>query len=292
MTTMRLIAYLPQDCDADAARGHLAQQPGITRVACRNGRYWSAGTFPEPGYDAVFAPVFPQIQSAYAARGVKIFQADLPWNLPKPDELDALPQADHAIIVCPGKYVELEITAHNLAAIPGVILAVNEAARIPGMAERMDYFLANDGFVRAQAGIATNAVRVTRRQHWATIPGGSWYALDRLGITGGLFTVRCALCLAREVLKAKSITLIGHDCTPGIGTGTEDWTDGHIEVCRNAVRSDLIELAEKHGITVRHLRWDEAKREPYVETYAPPEVTAVPPPAAPAAPRQRAKRKD
>jgi hypothetical protein len=265
---MRVVAFLHPEADFEGTRARLLAVPGVTAVACRNARYWLPTTYAEPGFDSIYAPGYPGIVDAYRIHGTKELDGKLGAAPIHHEELETLPQADHVTIVCPGKFVREELTQHPPT---GAVIAVNEAAHV---LPRFDYFIANDGFADATIrNVVTDAVRVTQRRYLATKPSGPWFAIDRLGISDGMFTVRCALRLAEEVLKAKTITLIGHDCIPGFGTGTASWDVGHMESCRNAVEGDLYNLTAR-GVSIDHIRWVDGKA--VAHEHRPQPVAAMP----------------
>jgi hypothetical protein len=267
---MRVIAYLHQSSDFCAARSALLQKDGVHAASMRNAGMWREGTQIESGFDAVYAPDYPEIRAKYNAAGVPNWDGTIE-DPPDPNELAELPQSDTVTILCPGKYIREEIAAHPPE---GVVVCVNEAIHIYPNA---DYFIANDGFVKSLATAKTNAVRVCRRVSKHTLPGGPWFAMDNLFITDGMFTTRCALRLAALALKCKRIVLIGHDCTTGVGTLTEFWNEGHVESLRNAVASDLYNLSDKREIETKHVRWNAEKSCTYFDTYIPPMVQPVQP---------------
>lgn len=263
-TTMRLIAYVTPSDDAGAIRAALLGRPGVTAVACRAARYWDGR--PEAGFDACWAASYPGIVAAYAAAGITPFDAPAQLEPLHADELAELPPSADVTIVCPGTHVRAELAAHGTS---GAVVVVNEAAHLlPSFA----YFVANDGFIAGMATVRQPCVRVTRRARQATLPGGPWYALDRLGVTDGLFSVRCALRLASQALGARRITLIGHDCVPGSGTGASDWSAGLIDACRKATRKDMTALATA-GVEVVHVRWNGETT--YTDHYLPPTAAAA-----------------
>lgn len=248
---MRVIAFFPPETDVRAERDRLLQRAGVTKVACRGGDQWRQGQRPETDFDAVHAPGFPAIRASYSAAGIPDMDGNK-TDAPVLTELESLPQSDEATIVCPGRFAVHELQQW---ATRGPVIVVNEAARFMPKA---DYFLANDGFILWMADIATDAVRVCRRAAMNTLPSCQWFALDRLGITNARFSSRCALIFATKALGAKHITLIGHDCEPGRGHGTGDWTDEHLELVRNSMVSDMVNLALE-GVTIDHVRWDANK---------------------------------
>lgn len=263
-TAMRLLAYVNPSADADAVRAALLGRPGVTAVACRNARYWDARC--EPGFAAVWAPEYPAIRAAYAAAGVPLYDHADPVEPLQLGELAELPQAAEVTIVCPGRYARQELAAHPPT---GAVVVVNEAAHL---VPRFDYFVANDGFILTLAPVRVPCVRVCRRSHQHTLPSGPWYALDRLAVRDGLFSVRCALLVAAKALGARRITLIGHDCTTGAGTGTDHWPEGLIESCRKATRKDMVNLAAD-GVEVVHVRWNGSTT--YTDHYLPPTAAAA-----------------
>ena len=258
---MNIIAYTKTSDDPFAVREQLRlQYPRAVRIAMRAGYMWKETTRAEEGFSHVYCPGYPGITLAYDAQGTKDL-SELPDILfAKPNEIEQIPQHEFVTIVCPGKFAKLELAAVN---IDNPVICVNESALFLPF---FDYFIANDGFVKPLNTIDTQAIRVCRRVHYHTIPGGKWFALDKLKIHDGTFTVICALYLA-QAMGAKKITLIGHDCKPGVGLATCDWTVGMIESCRKSTQETMEEIA-KGGATIDHIRWDGAKI--YHETYSPP----------------------
>jgi hypothetical protein len=145
----------------------------------------------------------------------------------------------------------------------GTVIAVNEAAHLVSH----DYFMANDGFINTLAHVETQAIRVCRRRHLPTLPGGKWFALDGIGVTTGIFTIRCAFLLAVHALKANRIVLIGNDMTPGAGTGTLPWKNEYIELARKQLSEDLSALVRDHGVCIEHVRWN--GEDIFTETHEP-----------------------
>lgn len=263
MTAMRIVAYLSPNQNAEAVRAHLLGLPGVAGVGCRAGRLWDGRC--EPGWDRCWAGDYPGIRAAYQAAGCAPIAADPDARPLERAELTELPPAPVVTIICPGAHVLAELAAHPPE---GAVLVVNEAAHLLAA---FDYFLANDGFIDRMATVRVPCVRVTRHARLSTLPAGPWYALERLGVRDGLFSVRCALLLAERALGARRIVLIGHDCLPGSGTGASEWSEGLIEACRNAVVGDCINLARR-GIAVEHVRWNGTAA--YLDRYDPPPQSA------------------
>jgi hypothetical protein len=250
---MRLIAYIQPQDDAAAVRDHLRTLPGITAVSMRSGRHWRPGDLPEHGAQRIWAPGYPGILAAYAAAGVPALDSTQPVAPLHLDELLALPSADTVTIVCHGKYAAEEIAAVGTV---GVVIAVNHSGLLLGTAP--EYLVANDGIVNQVVG-APGRVRCVRRSHIPTLPSGPWYAIDGLGITTGMFSVRCALRLAQLALSARHIRLIGHDCLPGAGALPGTWGSGHIAMCKRDTASDLARIAAQ-GVEIEHVGWDAKRR--------------------------------
>lgn len=272
---MRLIAYVWESADSEAIQRHLAAQDGVGSVAMRNARWWGPAERPEPRFDAVYAPGYPAIVAAYAAAGVPAFQCEAWRAYRPPEELDTLPQAAVVTIVCPGIRARAVLAARPPE---GVIIAVNGAMR---MLARADYWVANDGFgVAVNQGVQTEAVRVTRASRAATLPGGPWYDLERLGISDGLWSTCCALRFAREALGAQRIILIGNDCTTGVGTPglSSHYDHGTIDGVRRASLA-LVEQYAAAGVVTEWLRWvgDAAlvERHPPLPALARPDLSAL-----------------
>lgn len=246
---MRLIAYIPQSEDADTVRAFLLGRSGVTGVAMRNGHYWRGNERrAEPGFDAIYAPSYPEIRATFAAAGTPAFDcADEVYPL-RHEEIVELPRADVVTIICPGKFAREELAEHPPE---GVTVAVNEAI---GLWDLATYWIANDGFIATLSRFKSNAIRICRRAHEPTLPSGPWYALDRLGVTSGSWTVCCALAVAKAMV-AKRIVLIGHDCTVGVGCGTESWAEGHIRAVKRAA-AIMCSAFVKEGIAVDHVQWD------------------------------------
>jgi hypothetical protein len=250
---MNIIAYVKTSDDPHAVREALrVRYPRAERIAMRAGYMWKETTRAEEGFSHVYCPGYPGISLAYEAQGTKDLSELPDIVFAKPNEIESIPQHESVTIVCPGKFAKLELSA---VAIEGPVICVNESALfLPAF----EYFIANDGFVKPLNTIeTTDVVRVCRRVHAHTIPGGKWFALDKIKIHDGTFTVICALYLA-QAMGAKKITLIGHDCTIGVGLATCDWTSGMIESCRKSTQETMEEIA-KAGVVVDHIRWDGSK---------------------------------
>ncbi|MEY2653573.1 MAG: hypothetical protein RLZZ524_601 [Pseudomonadota bacterium] len=260
MTAMRIISWFNPSTDEPAAiRARLLTLPGVSAVACRNARYWQAPEFP---CDRVHAPSYPGIRAAYAACGIVALDAPAEPEPPlRVEELVALPAAAVVTVVAHGKYASEELAAH---APEGVVIAVNQAW---DLLPRADYVVANDGWTSDMAHVHGDFVKVCRRSHHSSLGSGPWFALDRLGVSSGLFSVRCALRLAHQALCARRIVLIGHDCLPGKGAVGGAWTAAHIESCRRETEADLRALVAA-GVEVAHVTWDARRRQPRVRSYA------------------------
>ena len=246
---MRLIAYISIAEDAAAVRDHLRRQPGITGVAVRSGRHWRPGDYAEPGYQRIWAPAYPGILATYAAAGVAALDCEAasePWA---PDELRELPLAEAVTILAHGKHARAELAAVGTI---GPVLAINHSGRL--LDHPPAYLVANDGIVAQNIG-APGLVRCVRRLHLATLPSGPWFDLGRVGVTSALFSVRCAVRLAQQALRARHIRLIGHDCLPGAGALPGTWGSQHIATCKRETAADLRQLAAS-GIEIDHVGWD------------------------------------
>jgi hypothetical protein len=258
---VRVIAYFNPSMDVRVARDALLSRSGIASVACRAGHHWRPGQGVEHGFDACHAPFYPAIRAAYSAAGIHDLDGR-PTPEPVVNELVWLPQADVVTVVCPGKFAREELAQHPAE---GPIIAVNEAAFF---LPRLDYLVSNDGFVGHMAGVNTDAVRVCRRAMIATCPSCRWFDLENIGIFKAISTTICALMLAAKMMKPKRVVLIGHDCIPGVGTGTGVWSEPLINMVKSDT-SDYIRAMVERGITVEHVRWDADGARSYVETSAP-----------------------
>jgi hypothetical protein len=262
---MNIIAYIKSSDDPHTMLAALwSKYPRAERIAMRAGYMWKKETRAEEGFSHVYCPGYPGISLAYDAHGTKDLSELPDIVFAKPNEIEQIPQHESVTIVCPGKFAKIEI---EQAGISGPVICVNESALF---LSSFEYFIANDGFVKPLNTIETEAIRVCRRVHAHTVPGGKWFALDKIKIHDGTFTVICALYLA-QAMGAKKITLIGHDCKPGVGLATCDWTVGMIESCRKSTQETMEEIA-KGGATIDHIRWDGEKI--YHETYSPPKKSS------------------
>lgn len=249
---MRLIAYIQPHDDAETVRAHLRAQPDVTGVSMRSGRHWRTGDRPEGGCQRVWAPGYPGIVATYGQAGVLPLDREGPAEPLRLEELEALPLADRVTVLCHGAYARDELAA---VGSDGAVIAVNHSGHL--MSEVPDYLLANDGIIGQVIG-APGRIRCVRRVRQATLSAGPWFALDRVGIINGMFSVRCALRLAVHALRARSLRLIGHDCLPGAGALPGSWGTGHIASCKHEVAADLRELAAA-GIAIDHVGWDDKR---------------------------------
>lgn len=206
---MHLISYINPNDDPHAVLALLRQRyPQAERVAMRAGWMWRQDTATEGGFTHIHAPGYPAITAAYIRSGCAA--AD-PVSLPRytpPNEITELPQHAEISILSAGPNLRQE-----LAAVPsrGVRMAINRA-HVVGCA----WHIANDGFSIAGMLADGDPVRACRQRHAASIPGGSWFNLERLGIHEGILTPVCALRLA-VAMGARIIWLYGHDLIPGPG---------------------------------------------------------------------------
>lgn len=246
---MRLLAYITPSDDAAAVRDHLRALPGITGVAMRSGRHWHVGDRPEHGYQRVWAPEFPGILAAYAAAGIEAFACAGPVGEWRPDELTTLPAADTVTVLAHGTYAREELQAVGTV---GTVIVINHSGHLLDAAP--EYLVANDGIMGKTIG-APGQVRCVRRLHLTSLPSGPWFALDRVGVRSGIFSIRCALRLAHQALAARRIRLIGHDCVAGAGSLPGTWATGHMATCKRETAADLGRLAAT-GIEIDHVGWD------------------------------------
>lgn len=246
---MRLIAYITPSDDAAAVRDHLRTLPGITGVAMRSGRHWRVGDRPEHGYQRIWAPEFPGILAAYAATGVEACACTGPAGEWRPDELTQLPAAETVTVLAHGAYAREELLEVGTI---GTVIAINHSGHLVN--DPPQYLVANDGIMGKTIG-APGLVRCVRRLHLTSLPSGPWFALDRVGVRSGIFSIRCALRLAQQALQVRRIRLIGHDCVPGAGALPGTWATGHMATCKRETAADLSQLAAA-GIEIDHVGWD------------------------------------
>ena len=243
----KLIAYIRPADDGAAIKARLRAE-GWTVVGMREGHLWNREPVVESGWSHVLAPAYPGIVRAYVSAGVSVAEIDIPTGIPpQPDELDALPAATEATVICPGPSMHDGI---KLSPPAGIVFGVNEAAKH----HPCDWQVANDGFTFENVvnPIGTPG-RITRRRFAETVPPGKWFALDRLGIVDGDYSTVCALRCAAST-GARTIHLIGHDAVPGPGVdGVHSvWEESQLQSLRADVAAEIASLRAT-GVTVNHV---------------------------------------
>lgn len=247
---MRILYYLSPNEDPRIVRAMLLAQ-GWKQVAFRSGWLWNSDCRIDTNWPAVCAPRYPGIARLYEAAGIKIVNADLDQShMPAaPVELVKLPPSDIVTVLCPGEFLRHELAAH---APQGVVIGVNEAARIAAC----NWQLCNDGFSDAKfLGVIGSPNYATRGKFSNTVSTGTWFDLSRIGITDGSWSVLCALRMG-EVMKPKTIYLMGHDLTVGNGVDgmTGHWPSSQLASVR--METDLeIKRLRSAGVVVVHVRW-------------------------------------
>lgn len=245
MTAMRILAYYQPHEDSHEVQAALRLRFPQAAIAMRAGWMWSAASNAEHGCTHIRAPGFPGIIAAYVAIGAEVCDCELPRTAP-PEEITDLPRFDEVSILSAGPNLRAELDA-----VPsrGLRLAINRA-HVVGC----DWHIANDGFALRGMIADGDVVRACRLRHAASIPGGRWFDLCRLGIHDGVFTPVCAFALVRA-MGAKVVWLYGHDLIPGPGvvSGEGSWTESALHDLSVAVGA-AIQAARESGITVNHVR--------------------------------------
>jgi len=238
----KCIAYITPDDDAMAVRATLAARYGACAV--RAGARWHGEV---ETASIIWAPGYPGIQRAYATAGSAI-AGDGPIATPAPpNELSALPRHAELTIVSAGPTAPEAV--RHFGAI-GPIMAVNHGNR--AVYGPIAYHVAMDGFGKHPD--ALQGIRITKRQHAATVPPGDWYAIDPIFVgryeLSSLAAFTCALHMAPQRLR-----IIGHDCTAERGISPQDhgW-DTQRAASLRALTEECIAALTKAGTTVEWCR--------------------------------------